>query len=472
MAFHPPFLYLGFTAFAVPFAYALAALLSGEFGQAWLRHSRTWTVAAWSFLTVGIVLGAFWAYIELGWGGFWAWDPVENASFLPWLMGTAFLHTSVLQQRRRILEFWNIILCLGTYLLTVLGTFLTRSGIVQSVHAFASSDSSAVFLSYMVFVLLLSVGLIALRWSKLRSGRRIENLLSKETLLLLNSLILVSVCFAVLWGVFFPVLSEALLGKKQAVAAPFFNAVNVPFFLLLLFVLALGMLVPWGGISLKALGARMLMPLSLGLLCSISLLGLGVENFYALLCYGLCACAGSAVGLEIFGRTTLQKGGKVNFGAQLVHLGLLIVAVSVCASTVHKSEVDFSLNQGQEFSYEGFSFKLEDLKPYAAKNYEAHTAQVEVRQGQDGSPYTLVPELRVYPRSKETTSEIALRVALWEDLYLVLADINYQEKQAVFRLFINPLQVWLWIGAAIMAFGGIIVLISRLRSRNTEGANE
>ena len=245
MQIHPPSLYVGFTLFTVPYAFCLAALISGHLTNEWIRLTRHWTLIGWAFLTAGIMLGGHWAYIELGWGGFWAWDPVENASFMPWLTATAFLHSVMVQERKNMLKIWNVWLIVLTYALTILGTFLTRSGVVQSVHAFAETDVGEVFLQYLGAIVLVAIVLTVYRKKELKSERTIESFFSRESAFLLNNLVFLSICFATLWGVLFPILSEAVTGTKQTVSIPFFNKVNVPLFLALIFLMGVGPMIAW-----------------------------------------------------------------------------------------------------------------------------------------------------------------------------------------------------------------------------------
>ncbi|MDD2943119.1 MAG: cytochrome c biogenesis protein CcsA, partial [bacterium] len=287
MLIHPPFLYLGFTGFSVPFAFCMGALLSRQLSDNWIRLTRLSTLIAWGFLTVGIILGGHWAYIELGWGGFWGWDPVENASFLPWLTGTAFLHSVMVQQRRGMLKVWNASLAILTYALTVLGTFITRSGVVQSVHAFSNSDVGWVFLVYLAVLIVVSVVLIAWRWKDLRPEHQFESFFSRETAFLFNNLVLLAICFATAWGVLFPLVSEALSGEKSVVGPPFFNRVNVPLFIALMFLMGAGPLIAWRKASLGSLWRTFRVPFFSGSIITAIFLILDSTRVYAAVSFGL-----------------------------------------------------------------------------------------------------------------------------------------------------------------------------------------
>ena len=474
MVIHPPMLYAGFTIFAIPFALCTGALLRGLNSNEWIRLTRTWTLIAWGFLTAGIVLGGYWAYLELGWGGFWAWDPVENASFFPWLTATALLHSVMVQERKQMLMFWNVLLVTLTYGLTVFGTFLTRSGIVQSVHAFASTDIGWVFLTYLGIIVVFVGWLLWLRRDELKSKRAIESFLSREAAFLLNNLVLLSICFATLWGVMFPVLSEAVTGAKQTVGIPFFNAVNVPLFLLLLFLMGIGPLIAWRRASLANIRKLFLRPFIAGIIASALLVWAGVTSFYAVISYGLCVFVLLTIigefhrGLKVqslTGKTSvvaksrqLFKRHRIRYGGYIVHLGVLVAAVGITASMAHKVEEEFELGAGETHSVGRFTFLLEKTGFSQSRNYQSLFAVVKVKSRKDKRVVTeLYPELRNFAKSKETTTEVALSKGLREDIYLILVGLSDDGQRAALKIFINPLQSWLWIGVAIMLFGTVIV---------------
>lgn len=476
MAVHPPMLYLGFTGLSVPFAFCVAALLSRSLGNDWIRLTRRWTLVAWGILTIGIVLGGHWAYVELGWGGFWAWDPVENASFFPWLTATAFLHSVMIQERKNMLKMWNVWLIGLTYVLTVFGTFLTRSGVVQSVHAFAETDIGWIFL---VYIAALIFGLIILSWSRrkdLASERQIESLFSREAAFLLNNLVLLSICFATIWGVMFPVLSEAVTGRKMTVGIPFFNAVNVPLFLGLIFLMAVGPLIAWRRASFKSLRNTFVAPFLASSIIVALLVWTGIDSFYPLLAYGLC----SLVLLTVMGEvhrgmraqrlsiasnsfageaTRLFKRHRARYGGYIVHLGVAVMTVAITASMAHKLEQEFSLREGQSIDVRRFTLTLDKIYTEQNSNYEAVVANVKVSDVSSKAILgSLKPESRFYLLKEERTSEVGLRSTPREDLYLVLIGIQ-EDGTAVFKVFVNPLQIWVWIGAIIMAAGTIVVLV-------------
>jgi cytochrome c-type biogenesis protein CcmF len=476
MAVHPPMLYLGFTTFAIPYAFCIGALLSGDLSNNWIRLTRRWTLIAWGFLTIGIVLGGHWAYLELGWGGFWAWDPVENASFLPWLTGTAFLHSVMVQERKDMLKVWNVWLIVLTYGLTVFGTFLTRSGIVQSVHAFASTDIGWIFLSYLIFLVVWTVWLLKKRSSELAPSRHIESILSRESAFLLNNLLFLSICFAILWGVMFPVFSEAVTGHKQTIGIPFFNAVTLPLFLAMLFLMGVGPLIAWRKASLKNLRKTFLSPFLSGMVVSAIFAWAGVESVYAIMSYGICFFVLMTIGGEfhrgikvqrststtnslVTNTATLFRRHRTRYGGYVVHFGVLVMTIAITASMAHKTEREFTLAVGETTQIGRFEFTLSDMRTTNTTNYDA--LQTEVKLGKSGGDTlsTLTPELRRYRRNQESTSEVAIRSSLREDVYLVLAGLDDSGTRAALKVYINPLQVWLWIGTWVVLLGTITVLV-------------
>lgn len=474
MAIHPPMLYLGFTGFAIPYAICLGALLAKEKTDDWGKIARRWTLTAWGFLTIGITLGGHWAYLELGWGGFWAWDPVENASFLPWLTGTAFLHSIMVQERKDVLKTWNIWLAIITYSLTVLGTFLTRSGVVQSIHAFAEADIGWVFLTYLGLVLGSGLVLTFLSRSELISKRKIESILSREAAFLVNNLILLSICFAILWGVLFPVFSEALTGVRQTVGVPFFNAISVPLFLFLVFLMGFGPMLAWRNTSFSQLKRTFITPFVSALIVAVILVWAGVQGFYPILSYALCWFVIATILFELYRAAKIQHASGIvpsealanvikrhpnKYGGYLVHFGVVIAVLAITASMAHKVEKDFSLSLNEIYKIGRFQLELKDLAPVDEPNYAGVRASVDLLSSTGEHLDTLSPELRRYRRNDESTTEVALRMGPREDVYLVLAGLNDEGTSAAFKVFINPLQIWLWIGVMIMAIGTIVVLI-------------
>jgi cytochrome c-type biogenesis protein CcmF len=479
MAIHPPMLYLGFTTFGIPFAYCIGALLSNNLTNDWIQLTRKWILVSWLFLTIGITLGGFWAYIELGWGGFWAWDPVENASFHPWLTATAFLHSVMVQDRKNMLKTWNIWLVVLTYGLTVFGTFLTRSGVVTSVHAFANSDVGITFLIYLGLIFITTAVLVWKRREVLRSDKNIESFFSREAVFLLNNLILLCICFSIIWGVLFPIISEAFTGKKQTIGVPYFNAVNIPLFLLLIFLMGLGPLIPWRKGNYSLFKKTALLPFLCAMFLGVVLTLTGVGTFYSTLSYSLCwfvfitiigefrkglrnqrsssSNPSKAISSEV---ARLVRRHRTRYGGLLVHLGVVIAVIGITASMTHKTEKEFTLSINETFSLGKFDFKLLSLNEIDKPNYQGLEAKISLQQSTSKKELaTLVPELRFYPRNKETTSEVALKVGILEDVYLVLGGLDDTGTKASFKLFINPLQIWLWIGVGLISFATLFIVI-------------
>ena len=479
MAVHPPTLYLGFTILAIPFAFCMAALIARDFDGPWIQLTRRWLLIAWGFLTAGIVLGGMWAYVELGWGGFWAWDPVENASFLPWLTATAFLHSVMVQERKGMLKAWNVWLVALTYGLTVFGTFLTRSGIVQSVHAFASTDVGWVFLLYLGLIFALTVYLTWARKEELKPERAIESLFSREAAFLINNLILLSICFATLWGVMFPVFSEAITGTKQAVGIPYFNAVNVPLFLLLLFLMSVGPLIAWRRANWSSLKKTFLAPIVASVLMACILIWAGVEGFYPTLSYSLCFLVAVCILGEVHrGAKTqredssypakvgkLLKRHRTRYGGHLVHLGVAVAVIGITASMAHKVEEEFSLAEGQSYKVGRYSITLASIDTVRRPNHDALLVDLSLQDKNSKQEITrLYPELRRYRRNEESTTEVALHTSLKDDVYLIIAGLDDTGTKAALKVYINPLQIWLWIGVILVMFGTVIVLLPRKAS--------
>lgn len=480
MAIHPPMLYCGFTLHAIPAAIGFAALLSGNMSNDWVRIARPWALLAWTFLTAGIILGGHWAYVELGWGGFWAWDPVENSSFLPWLVSTAFIHSLMVQERRGMLKLWNIWLVISAYGLTVFGTFLTRSGIVQSVHSFASTDIGWKFLVYLGAILFLALVMTVKRWNAFRPERSMNSFWSRESLILFNNLIFVAICFGVFWGVMFPVFSEAITGTKQAVGIPFFNAITIPLFLVMLLLMGTGPLISWGKEERKKMYKLFGLPFIFASLCIFALLWAGFDQWKSIIAYGLIVFIVMGVMQEIHRAFRIQRAATKasalessiaifrrhpsRFGGHIVHLGVAILTFGITASMTHKVEKDFVLEKGKSAQVGRFNISLRDIYGLRQKNYEAVHADLEISRAANGEMIgSMQPELRTYFRNSETTTEVALRTSLREDLYVVLAGVEDGGTKASFKVFINPFQVWLWFGAIIMLVGSAIVIAPVLK---------
>ncbi len=472
MVIHPPMLYMGYIGFVVPFAFAIAALATGQLGNRWIKTVRRWTLAAWLFLGVGIMLGARWAYVELGWGGYWAWDPVENASLMPWLCGTAFLHSVMVQERQGMLKAWNMVLVICCYTLAIFGTFLTRSGVVSSVHAFAQSAIGTYFVSFIIIILTVSIWLLALRWKELRASPRMEAVVSRESSFLFNNLVLLCACFSVLWGTIFPVLSEAFTKEKIMVGAPYFNKVNIPIALILLLLTGAGPFFAWRKTSLGTLKKNLLGPTLVAFAGTIVLWILDVRHPYALVCFGLgifvahtivrefikgARVRSTATGEHFFHALwAMSRRNKRRYGGFLVHLGMVFIFVGI-AGNAFKQEGRAELAPGQSAHIGSYKLELTKVTPQDNANFSGYEASVDVYASNGKLLTQLNPEKRFYKTSEQPTSEVALRSTLKEDLYLVLADIK-DNGNALLQMYINPLVNWVWIGGIVVILGSLFAM--------------
>ncbi len=486
MLIHPVALYLGFTGFSVPFAFCMAALYSGDLSPRWIAYTKRWALIAWGFLSAGIILGGNWAYIELGWGGFWAWDPVENSSFMPWLLGTAFLHSALVQQQRGLFKSWNVLLCAATYLMAVFGTFLTRSGIVQSVHAFAETDVGWVFLAYIgALAGFVFLGMWLCR-GELRSSGKLQSYLSREAAFLFNNLLFLGICFATFWGVMFPVFSEALTGEKSVVGAPFFNRVNGPLFIALLFLMGAGPLISWRKSSIRALKRTFAKPLLFASLISVLGFVLDPARPLAAAAFGLCAFVIVTVGIEFHRAMKVRKelasesAGKRlvsvvrrkphRYGGFIIHLAVAVMSIAITASYVYKTERDVVVGVGDTVQVGRYNFELKQLRQVSGRAYNALIADVVVSNASDGTFVAEVyPERRFYPASGESSTEVDIHMDLLRDVYVALAGLAGTEEskqdlsaaRASFKIFINPLQIWLWFGSLLMLLGWAVIVVPK-----------
>lgn len=478
LAFHPPVLYLGYVGFAVPFAFAVASLIRGQVGLEWVSAVRRWTLFAWTALTSGIIFGGYWAYYELGWGGYWAWDPVENASLMPWLAGTALLHSMMVQEKRKMFRTWNVFLVVTTFLLTLLGTFLVRSGVLTSVHAFAVDPGrGAYMLGFLAVAMLAGYGLIIWRAEMLESEGRLESVLSRETAILGNSVLLLVATATVLIGTLFPLGVEVFTGQKLSVGAPYFNRVIVPIMVALLFLMALGPSIPWRGMSLRRFWRHFRLPLSGAALAVAICLVLGGHGALAVLTIAVTVFAGIAIlvdmGLAIMAR---RRSGKVSwlaaagavfgrsrrrFGGLIVHLGMVSIAVGMIGSGLFQSQATVEMRRGDSVEMAGYLITLRDVSDISDPNYQGRRATFSVAQ--DGQPlFELRPEKRFYPIREMTTTEVALRPGISGDLYAVMGDES-ADGRLVVRIFWNPLIAWIWIGWAVVLGGAALSLTERTR---------
>jgi cytochrome c-type biogenesis protein CcmF len=485
MVIHPPMLYLGYVGFTIPFAFALGALIMKYPGEKWIHITRRWTMVTWGFLTCGIFLGAHWAYSVLGWGGYWGWDPVENASLMPWLTGTAFLHSVMMQEKRGMLKVWNMWLVFITFWLAILGTFLTRSGIISSVHAFAQSGIGDWFKWFLALSLAVFVLFFFRNKSHLKSENRLESLVSRESSFLFNNLLLVLACFTVLWGTWFPLLSELVQGTKVTVGAPFFNNVAIPVALLLLLLTAVGPLLAWRKTSLDSLRRNFLWPSLGALLVGAVMVAFGVRPwldiayFYSLMAAMLATLVILTVVSEFVrgGRVISQKTGlglfasmvhlchrnTRRYGGYIVHFGAAIVVIGLLGAPFNKS-VEKEMGFGDSMTVGPYKLVCQSYTQEDNPNYGSEWAIINVFRG-NRQITTLYPERRVYKASSQPQTlpqiypTVRQDLLLVKDLYLVYEGRNQDTGHPIIKAHLNPLVPWIWLGWLTMVFGTIVALI-------------
>ncbi|MBE7544147.1 MAG: heme lyase CcmF/NrfE family subunit [Bryobacteraceae bacterium] len=474
MAIHPPMLYLGYVGFIVPFAFAIGSLVTKQPGDAWIHTTRRWSLITWGFQSIGILLGAGWAYAVLGWGGYWGWDPVENASLLPWITATAFLHSVMMQEKKGMMKVWNMVLISATFFLCIFGTFLTRSGIVSSVHAFAQSSLGNWFVGFLAIGIALTTGLILRRLDYLKSEAHLESVLSRESSFLFNNLILLASCFAVLWGTMFPVITEAVMGEKVTVGAPFFNKVNIPIGLFLLFLTGVGPLIAWRRSSWDSLKRAFFWPTICFAATVAVLVGFGVRHFYALVSLGLCAFVTATIVMEFWkGARAISIKNKMNllratvelthrntrrYGGYLVHMGIVLMFIGFTGAAFNK-DTTREVKLGDHFKLGAYEFQVKEVSDGDNPNYLWQHAVIGVSKG--GKFVTdLMPEKRIYKASEQPTSEVAIRRQLNEDVYLNFAGMSQTEAdRAIIQAYLFPLVSWIWIGFWVLMMGTIVCLI-------------
>ena len=457
MAFHPPMLYLGYVGFTVPFAFAIAALITGRVGEGWLLATRRWTLIAWGFLTAGIILGSWWSYEVLGWGGYWAWDPVENASLMPWLTGTAYLHSVLVQERRGMLRVWNISLLCATFALTILGTFITRSGVIESVHAFTTSGIGVALISFFALIVLSTVVLIGWRGDRLRSPGRIDSPLSREGAFLANNVLFAAFAFVILLGTLFPLIVEAINDDRISVGVPYFNRMTMPIGLTLLFLMAIAPVLPWRKASGELLRHRLIWPAWIGVGSMIFAVAIGARGFAPVLAFGLGGFAAGSAGRQVVLATRRQgwRGliGRAN-GGMIVHLGVVMIAVAFAASSSYVRQAEFTLTQGQSAQFAGHELV------YVGQNIKQESAKIvdQVLITIDGTgPWA--PSLNKFANGNQTIGTPSVRTTFTDDVVLSVIDIKDGENGSVtIRVTVQPLIMWLWIGGGVMALGTLLAV--------------
>jgi cytochrome c-type biogenesis protein CcmF len=476
MAAHPPFLYLGFIGFTVPFAFAIAALVTGRVSDEWMRITRRWTLAAWSFLTVGLLLGALWSYGVLGWGGYWAWDPVENVALLPWLTGTAFVHSVIVQERRGMLKVWNLSLIVWTFSLTVLGTFLTRGSILSSVHTFAQSIVGPMYLAFLTVVLVGGFGLIAWRREALRSEAAFDTPLSRESAFLGNNVLLLVVTFTVLVGTIYPLLAEAVTGRKVSVGGPYFNRNTAPVALVLLLLMGLGPLLPWRAASASAFARRLQVPACCAAAVA-TLLALTGAGAVGTLVFGLLAFVGASTVAEMARGVRSQRRARGGswpdaaaaavrrnrrlYGGLLAHLGLLVAIAGMSWAALADRSGEVSLDVGGRARVAGYELRLDGVDAREEPQRRVIVVSVTVLDPETGDRIVgLQPSLNLYPASSEPIGTPSIRVGTpWNgmrDLYASVTSVDESGRRAAIRFFVNPGIGLLWLGGLVTALGGAV----------------
>ncbi|HEV2135961.1 MAG TPA: cytochrome c-type biogenesis CcmF C-terminal domain-containing protein [Terracidiphilus sp.] len=483
MVIHPPMLYLGYVGFSVPFAFALGALMMRYPGEKWIKITRGWTMVAWVVLTCGIFLGMHWAYAVLGWGGYWGWDPVENASFMPWLTGTAFLHSVMMQEKKGMMKSWNVWLIFSTFLLTLLGTTLTRGGLVSSVHAFAQSPIGTWFIVFMGIVLAICIFTYVLQRDHLKSDHRIESVVSRESSFLFNNLVLLTACFVILWGTLFPILSEYVQGTKVTVGAPFYNRVAVPIGLFLLFLTGVGPLLPWRSTSLRAVKRNFVLPcVALWAMVIIGPL-VGVKpwhdgafdrgNFYALVAFAVSAAVLTAIsseflrGARVISRQTgknlavgtwlLTRRNTRRYGGYIIHIGVVIVVIGLSGQAFNRSQ-EAELGLHSKLSIGPYTLDCVGFTQDSNANYNSEYAMLNVYRG-GKYEFQLAPEKRVYLASGQPQTMVAIHSLPSWDLYVVYEGTNPDTGRPIIKAFLNPLVGWIWFGLAVIVFGTLVAMV-------------
>ena len=469
MLTHPPLLYTGFVGLTVPYAFAMAALIIGKLDEGWIVTTRRWTLTAWFFLTMGNLVGAWWSYHVLGWGGYWAWDPVENAAFMPWLPATAFLHSIQVQENRRMLKVWNLSLIIVAFSLTIFGTFLTRSGILSSIHAFSSGPVGGLFLGFLAFVLLGSFGLLAYRSDRLKGQPQLDSMVSRESAFLLNNVVLVSALFTIFLGTVFPLLSEAVAGVQVSVGAPYFNSVTAPLFLFLVFLMGVGPMIAWRRASWDNLQRNFIWPCIASVLMGTALFVWKVREFLPLLGFTLMAFVvftivfdtWRAVGARrriagegLFGALrTLARRNQRRYGGLVVHLGVVLILMGIAGSMSYSIEREATLERGQTLAVGPYRVRFDELSGTQQPTHLRVEGRFRVfNDGHDLG--TMAPALKFFPSQQSPIGRAVHRMTLGSDLYLILSGFSeVTANQATLKALVRPLVSWIWVGGFVMALG-------------------
>jgi len=472
MIFHPPSLYVGFVAFTIPFAFAISALVSKKLDEQWIKSIRRWTLFAWLFLTIGNILGMQWAYVELGWGGYWAWDPVENASLLPWLTGTAFLHSVIVQERKRMLKVWNISLIVVTFALTIFGTFVTRSGLISSVHAFGVSNLGPLFLAFLATIIIGSTVLIVSRRSLLKSKRELGSWTSKESSFMLNNLLFIAMTVGVFIGTTLPSISEAVSGEKMTVGAPFFNRMATPIGMAIFLLLGICALLSWSKTSGEKLLKNFLLPLIIAAVMAGLLFVFSVRNLLAIVALAITAFSLTTTVMEfvrgaivrkrnenisIFrALVTLAVRNRRRYGGYIVHLGVLMLFLGIIGSSAFSTEKTATLRKDQKIIAGPFKLIFRGLEVSKRNDLQIIAANFDVFK--NGRPAGTIKSEKHIHQNYQPVTEVGIRSTLMDDLYVILANYNLSGQLATVSVLINPLILWMWIGGVIMVLGTVFAM--------------
>ncbi len=483
MLSHPPLLYTGFVGLTVPFAFAMAALIRGKLDQSWIVATRRWTITAWFFLTLGNLVGAWWSYHVLGWGGYWAWDPVENAAFMPWLPATAFLHSVQVQERRGMLKTWNLLLIIIAFSLTIFGTFLTRSGVLSSIHAFSSGPVGMYFLGFLAFVLVSSLGLLAWRSDQLRGQPELDSVVSRESAFVLNNVVFVSALFTIFLGTVFPLLSQAVAGVQVSVGAPYFNSVTAPLFLLLVFLMGVGPLIAWRRASWDNLKRNFTWPTIASLAVAMGLVAGGIHSFLSLLAFTLCAFTVWTMVFDTYlslrarrrqagegplrGLATLVRRNQRRYGGFVVHLGVVLVVLGIAGSMAYSVEREATLSVGETLTAGPYRVAFEGLRGSQQPTHFRVEGRFQVSQNGD-SLGRLSPALKFFPTQDSPIGRAVFHSTLKEDLYLILSGFSeVDQNRATLKVLIRPLVLWIWLGGLVITIGTLMTILPM--GRETRG---
>ncbi len=473
MIIHPPMLYLGFVSFVIPYAFAIAALVTGRTDDRWIRITRRWTLVAWLFLSLGLILGGRWAYDVLGWGGYWGWDPVEIAAFMPWLTGTAFLHSVMIQEKRGMLKHWNMILIILTYELVIFGTFLTRSGVLSSVHAFAQSAIGPVFFAFIGLTFIVSLSLLLRRWNDLKSETHMSSLLSREALFLLNNLLFIGILVVCFWGVLFPLISEIFTGQKVTVGPPFYERATGPLFAGLLLLMGVAPLAAWRYSSTKTLGRAMWKPFIASLVIVAVVIFGGIRSWAAILSFWLCAFV-AAVTLYEFWRGALARHrrsgesfpvalwrlagrNRRRYGGYIIHLGVVLMAIGIIGIEIFQSETQGTISQGEQISLGEYKITFNSLSVFDTADGR-NVARAVIAVNKNGQFVgELYPRRDYYYESQQPMTIPGVRSTWEDDFYILLVDWQpISTAGATFKIYHNPLVNWLWLGGFVFIIGTLV----------------